>query len=433
MITSRRRRSVLREEVSSLPRDTKARRIDRDAGILYGVKILGVTSSNDGGRRYLPEAIRKAAKLYENASVRIDHPDEPESQRSSHDVLGWLRSVRVGKDGCLYGDLHYLKTHPFAPRLVEAAERNPRAFGLSHNASGETERKNGTLLVYEITEVHSVDLVADPATTTGLFESKSKNSSMRRKPMKLQEWFDRSKLLPINRKTIKRLFEGGYMDPEQEIHEDEMPPTDSEPATSDPVVQDPADMDPEVALKTGFNAAMHAVIDDTTLDIKAKLSRLKELMQAADRLLASGEEIPEGEDMDFGDDEQLEEGHDEDEEINKVEDDSITESEGEDMPCKVKESKHRKLSPREEYQQLKREKEVRILCESEGYSPTPALMTALCALKSKEDRLALINETRRSSYKARTTRVTESKTIIPDVNVETTEDFLAFISGEAKN
>ena len=251
--------------------------------------------------------------------------------------------------------------------------------------------------------------------------------------MKLQEWFDRSKLLPINRKTIKRLFEGGYMDPEQEIHEDEMPPTDSEPATSDPVVQDPADMDPEVALKTGFNAAMHAVIDDTTLDIKAKLSRLKELMQAADRLLASGEEIPEGEDMDLGDAEQLEEGHDEDEEINKVEDDSITESEDEDMSCKVKESKQRKLTPREEYQQLKREKEVRILCESEGYSPTPALMTALCALKSKEDRLALINETRRASYKARTTRVTESKTIIPDVNVETTEDFLAFISGEAKN
>lgn len=448
MKTMRRRSSDLLERVSSLPRDLKSRRIDRDKGILYGVKVLGTTSTNDGGRKYLPEAIQRAAKLYEGISVRIDHPDDPEQQRSSNDVFGWLKNVRVANDGCLYADLHYFKSHPFASRLVEAVERNPRAFGLSHNASGETEQKQGMLLVHEITEVRSVDLVADPATTTGLFESKqpgkshkSSTSTVRHTHMKLREWFDRSKLLPVNRKTITRLFEGGYMDPEQPVTEADMPPDESEPMTSDPVASDPADMDPESALRAGFRAAMIAVIDDNTLDVKAKLARLKELVSTSDRLLASGQEIPEEEEMELGDDEEpLEESHDEDEEINVVEGEEPTDKKDTMLECEgmgkpftknMKESKQIKLTPAQELNQLRREKVVRTLCESESYNPSPAVFNALCKLSSTEDRLALINETRRSSHKARTSKsIVEGKsnTNLDVMSLRGTEDAVKFLT-----
>ncbi|MFX7063773.1 hypothetical protein ABTH87_19140, partial [Acinetobacter baumannii] len=86
--------------------------------------------------------------LYEGASVRTNHPDAPTDHRKVDEVLGWLRNVRVDEKGELRADLHYLKTHPMAPALVEAAQRNPGLFGLSHNVEAETsEEKDGTLLI----------------------------------------------------------------------------------------------------------------------------------------------------------------------------------------------------------------------------------------------------------------------------------------------
>ena len=73
----------------------------------------------------------------------------------------------------LYGDLVYLKTHPMAERICEAAERMPDAFGMSHNAQGEgEENKDGVFVVSKIVEVRHVDLVADPATTKSLSEAR---------------------------------------------------------------------------------------------------------------------------------------------------------------------------------------------------------------------------------------------------------------------
>ena len=46
--------------------------VDREAGVLRGVKILGLQSRN--GRSYLPEALSAASKLYEGAKVNVNHP-----------------------------------------------------------------------------------------------------------------------------------------------------------------------------------------------------------------------------------------------------------------------------------------------------------------------------------------------------------------------
>ncbi len=164
----RRKRSLLVETVASL----SPGRVNRAAGVIKGVKVLGLTSVNR--RRYLPEAIRKAMHLYEGASVRANHPKKPADQRGVEEVFGWLENVEM-RSGGLYADLHVLnpKTE-LAESVFQAAEKNPRLFGLSHNCQGDTETdKDGIEIVHEIHEVRSVDLVADPATTAGLFEGRN--------------------------------------------------------------------------------------------------------------------------------------------------------------------------------------------------------------------------------------------------------------------
>lgn len=146
--------------------------VDRKAGVIRNVKVLGLISEN--GRRYLPEAVRKAAPLYEGIRVNVDHPEgKPTDMRSAYDRFGKLENIRWVEGEGLYGDLVFLKSHPMAERICEAAERMPDVFGLSHNAGGDGKvDKDGTFIVDEIVEVRHVDLVADPATTKSLQESR---------------------------------------------------------------------------------------------------------------------------------------------------------------------------------------------------------------------------------------------------------------------
>lgn len=148
---------------------TDAMRVDRDSSVIHGVRVLGPSSLN--GRQYSSQAIQKAASLYENRPVNVDHSGSQDGgQRRVSDRFGWLKNVRFANAG-LEADLHFLKSHPQAESVVEAAERNPALFGLSHNADGRMTRNGSQYIVEEIVGVRSVDLVADPATTKSLFES----------------------------------------------------------------------------------------------------------------------------------------------------------------------------------------------------------------------------------------------------------------------
>jgi hypothetical protein len=147
-------------------------RVDREAGVIRDVKVLGYMSAN--GRRYSPEAVRQAIGLYEGIRVNVDHPPaaRPEAERPLSARFGMLKNVAARDDG-LYGDLHYLRSHPLAEMTAEAAERMPETLGLSHNAEGRVSQVAGQTVVDEIVRVRSVDLVADPATTRSLFEGES--------------------------------------------------------------------------------------------------------------------------------------------------------------------------------------------------------------------------------------------------------------------
>lgn len=155
----------LREYTSTL---TPTSRVDRDAGIIRDVMILGQRSAN--GRTYTADAMYAAAKLYEGVSVYIDH--QSEGRRSYRDKIGWLTAVSY-RDGALRGDLRINPAHPLASQLLWDAEHHPSAVGLSHDAEGRVVARDGQTIVEAIESVRSVDLVAEPATTSSLYEDRA--------------------------------------------------------------------------------------------------------------------------------------------------------------------------------------------------------------------------------------------------------------------
>jgi hypothetical protein len=144
-------------------------RVDRSAGVIRGVKILGLRSRN--GREYLPEALGRAAALYEGAKVNVNHPKgSAQAPRDYQDRIGVVRGVEVRPGEGLFGDLHFNPKHALDEQLIWDAEHAPENVGFSHNVQARTTRRDDVLVVGEITRVQSVDLVADPAMTRGLYE-----------------------------------------------------------------------------------------------------------------------------------------------------------------------------------------------------------------------------------------------------------------------
>lgn len=144
--------------------------LDWKPGLVKGCKILGWESKN--GRRYRREAGRRARGLYERKDVYLNHADPGDRKpRRVEDKFGWFENVTDREDG-LYGDFGYNTGHPFAPAFEGWLRNNPSAIGFSHAADGDVRRgTDGIDEVCEITAVDSIDLVANPATTKGLFES----------------------------------------------------------------------------------------------------------------------------------------------------------------------------------------------------------------------------------------------------------------------
>jgi len=147
-----------------------AMRVDRAAGVIRGVKILGLESRN--GRTYLPAALAEAARLYEDAKVNVNHPKQgPSAPRDYQDRIGSIRGVALRPGEGLFGDFHFNPKHALAEQLIWAAEHAPENVGFSHNVEARVARRDGRVVVESIVRVQSVDLVADPATTRGLFEA----------------------------------------------------------------------------------------------------------------------------------------------------------------------------------------------------------------------------------------------------------------------
>lgn len=173
-------------------------RIDRQARLIRGVKVIGFESGNsartigvnsDENYRYTKECLAQAVPLYEGISVFIDHPDfdylpsgervASRTDRKLRDKFGKLINVRVGDSG-LFADLAYLDSHPLSQQVIEMAERMPEMMALSHHAYTRPRvNQAGEVLVEKIESVESVDLIGEkPGTTKSLFESEAKSMTL---------------------------------------------------------------------------------------------------------------------------------------------------------------------------------------------------------------------------------------------------------------
>ena len=166
------------EQLTEFVVNTDALKVDREKGIIYGVKILGGQSKN--GRTYTEDAMRQAVGLYEGAKANVNHPKGPNAKapRDVEDRLGSFREVEHRPGSGLFGNLHYNPKHRLAESLAWAAENSPTDMGFSHNVEARTSRQNGRVFVEAITQVNSVDLVADPATTNSFFEHTEEPDAM---------------------------------------------------------------------------------------------------------------------------------------------------------------------------------------------------------------------------------------------------------------
>ena len=235
--------------------------VDREAGLIRGVKILGLVSANK--RRYSAEAVREAVGLYEGVKVNVNHPQKAGDPRDARDRFGRLVNVEARADG-LYGNLEYLKSHPLAASISEAAERMPSLYGLSHVAECNTVRRGKENVIEGIKSVLSVDLVSDPATTHGLYEGK--NSPM---PKLCKEVLE--DLYPEHKeKTIKLMEEEGML-------------------PAEPMAM-PAEASAEDQADAAFKSMVVAVLDDTSLDVQGKLGKIREILKAQEKLTAKAEE-----------------------------------------------------------------------------------------------------------------------------------------------
>ncbi|MBN2296180.1 MAG: hypothetical protein JXM70_27360 [Pirellulales bacterium] len=145
-------------------------RVDRGEGIIRGVKILGLISRN--GRRYPAETLARAVELYEGAKVNVNHAKGATvGPRDYQDRIGAIRGVSMRPEEGLFADFHFNPKHALAEQLIWDAEHAPENVGFSHNVRAKTVRRGEHIEVESIDKVQSVDLVADPATTAGLFES----------------------------------------------------------------------------------------------------------------------------------------------------------------------------------------------------------------------------------------------------------------------
>lgn len=345
----------LTEAFTASPPDGPALKIDRAAGVIFGVKVLGRESRNryerdSDGTEYSPACMASAVALYEGMKVRLNHPDRktPDAARDARDNFGVLRNARVeGSD--VRADLHYLKAHQLAESVAEDVERKLGVYGLSHNATAGRERFDRTarkLVIESLASVRSVDLVDRPATTRNLWESEmgTETTTLRallegRKP----------KLSAPRGKWLTRLLEDDSM-------------TDAVGASVDG-----APTDPDEALNAGFRAAVMAVFD-SDMPLADKKKKIIELLTTQDKLLGTDEPAdptPAGSEA------------------------NVTESQQTE-------------ADRNELTRLRREKVARDLCEAEQATPTPTQFKALVALDAEADRKAFLAEIKAAATEAPT-------------------------------
>jgi len=148
---------------------------NREQSTIENVVLLGSSSKNN--HIYTEGCKARAVGMYEGAKAFVNHPSSEEEKTGRRDVrnlAGQFTNPRF-IDGKIRATFKGLNNES-GKLFVEIAESMPNIAGMSHNAIGKWRSEDGKRIVEDITRVFSVDLVADPAQTQGMFESEQLNS-----------------------------------------------------------------------------------------------------------------------------------------------------------------------------------------------------------------------------------------------------------------
>ena len=150
--------------------------VDADSNMIKGVAVLRAHSENGGpkGRQYTQRALESVARFVSGGAKAFADHDLKNKIRSVRDLLGVFSNGRVDR-GVVKGDLTVLENHK--PWLMAMAKQLPSAAGMSIHGWGPSSLDRGTEVVADVTDLQSIDLVATPASTLGLFEGKLHNSA----------------------------------------------------------------------------------------------------------------------------------------------------------------------------------------------------------------------------------------------------------------
>jgi len=351
-----RRKTLARIELCEAVIDGKTHEVDRATGVIRRVKMLGRSSPNKHGRKdcdgteYSDTALESAAKLMEGRKAYIDHPANrnAKAERSLRDLAGVYSNCTVEPDG-VYGDLQGPPQSANFQLVADWAEHHPTAFGLSQNAFGTGRMKGRKQIIESIDKVRSIDIVCDPATTRGLYESRENAMAGKTILETLEE-------LGISARAAKTLLEmdgfaGG-----------DAPVETAAPAVA-PEEEDAA---------THLARAVTAFMSDDTIDAgkkKKKINQILAILDDASDAAPPTETLPE----------------------------AAAEGEGEGEG--KKEDKMESLEA--EVKKLRDKDAVRSLCESLEYRPSPVKFTALLNLPEAE-RKAFITEEKQIAKAATT-------------------------------
>ncbi len=336
--------------------------IDEAEGVIYRVRVLGRYSRNNhglteaqNGTEYSPACMRSALAMYENAKVKKNHPSDrsqPGKERSVDDTIGVLRNARIEADEngepAIWADLHYNRAKAFCAELVDDVKRGLGAWGLSHNASAKRERFDSAskrLVIEELAQVRSVDLVDKPATGTNLWESEMPAIT----ETTIRELLEsrRPKWSKVRRKWADRLTDL--------IEDDGMAPAMDAP------IEVAGGADEDDALWTGIKAAIDKLFEKFKageLDEKGVGKQVVEYLKAHTKLT----------------------GTDEPESPPDVEEDEDEDEDGKGKKDKQESEVEKKLAAVES-----REK-VRELCESAGVAPTTIQVKMIAGLATDKER-----------------------------------------------
>ena len=137
---------------------------------IQNVVFLGAESAH--GYTYKQEAMAKAVGLYNGVRCFINHPNAEEEKSGRRDLMkmaGMTRDARH-EDGKIKGSMVLLDDQ-YGRKFWNIAHSMPTVAGCSHVADGSMVEEGGKKFVDDITEVVSVDLVVQGATTKNVFES----------------------------------------------------------------------------------------------------------------------------------------------------------------------------------------------------------------------------------------------------------------------